>query len=129
MTSAWGNSWSNAWGNAWGLIAPIIIPQTRGGIDEYKQYRKYLEDLTEATKLKTITKPVKKIAKQINKLPIKTPEIKKAASQKRVEIDYEKINNEISLIYAYINQKIQEFEDQQRLLQEQEDELIILMAL
>jgi len=104
----------------------FVLTVTKGGFDDYHKYRKYLEELTEATKLKTISKPVQRIAQEIDKLPVKTPEIKKASKPDAV-IDYAQIEREINLIYEYINRMINAYELEQKLIQEQDDELVLLM--
>lgn len=129
MAVSWGLSWGTSWATSWGGIAPFV-PTSKGGFDDYRKYRKYLEDLTEATKLKTFNAPIQRIAKEIDKLPVKTPEIKKViAAKPNVVIDYAKIEREIALIYKYINRMINAYEIEQKLLREQDDEMVLLLAL
>lgn len=126
--NTWGISWGSCWANAWAILSPSD-EQTGGGFVDYKKYRKYLEDLIEATKTKTVTKPLQKAVQRVIDLPVKAPELKKVLYQKPVEIDYEKINNEIMLIYDYLNIKIEMYEAQLALEAEKEDELILIMAI
>lgn len=100
-----------------------------GGLADYHKYRKYLETLVEATREKKVTKEIKVAAKSVSEIPVKTPQINKIAAQKIVAIDYEKINNEIALIYEYLNKKIDMYEAELAIEAEKEDELALLLVI
>jgi len=89
-----------------GTAPPVIVVESTGGIDE-RHYRKYLEDLTNATSVKD----KKKAAEELSALPVETEEIQKFTEGPQLEgtlrltpqIDYEALQKDIELISAYLD--------------------------
>lgn len=108
-------------------------PDTHDGAnaDDYKRYRKRLERLAKLSDKHNQSKYIRetvKIAEIVKELPIETPAIERVSQKTRDISNYDlsAIQSEILLAINYINAIINE---KLRLEQEQEDELILLMAL
>lgn len=124
MSSAWGLSWGNAWANSWGLLIPSFS-RTRGGVEDYKKYRKYLEALNGIKTLDDLS--LVKAVNELASLPVNAPEIKRITQNKTASIDYEKLNNEIVLLSNFIDAKIKRMEAQILRMQKDEEEVFVLL--
>lgn len=92
---------------------PPSIVDTTGGFNEqdYKRYRKYLESLQEVTSEKRKYPKAIEAARELQELPVETPELKKLTSGPVIkgklslapEINYELLQRDIELLRAYLD--------------------------
>lgn len=118
-------------------VAPPVVTETRGGIDErdYHRYRKHLEKLIEVTneadKAKYVA--IKKDIQVLNELDLETPEINKILERPILtgtlklipDIDFSLLKEEIALIEAYLSERFLLIE----YLREKDDEAAFLLLL
>lgn len=121
---------SNAFQILRDAIAPII-PVSRGGVADYRHYRKRLKKIAAAADRRLYNKVEKKIAAIVESAPI---EIKQEAVKIQSTIDFGKIaQNQSQEIHTQLIELIKKLDllVEQAILKQQneEDELILIMAL
>lgn len=126
--SSWGLSWLNSWANSWGLSS---APATRGGVTDYRHYRKRLKKIAAAADRRLYGKVEKKIAALVEAAPV---EIKQEAIKIQSTIDFSAITKEqsqqIHVLLVNSLKKLDELLEEAMLKQQnEEDEMVLIMAL
>ena len=126
--NSWGLSWLNSWANSWGLSS---APVTRGGVADFRHYRKRLKKIAAAADRRLYGKVEKKIAALVEAAPI---QIKQEAVKIQATIDFGAIakqqSQEIHLQLIDALKKLDLLLEEAMLKQQnEEDEMILIMAL